>query len=1326
MTAVADPAVSPGRTAPASPAQRRLWFLYQMQPQALAYQASASFDIRGPLDTEALVRAVHGLIERHEVLRTTFVPGADGEPLQVIGDVAGSPLPLTDLTVVPLEHREEEGRRWLVAQAQRPLALEREPPFRVALARLAPDRHLLTVACHHIAFDGWSWAVFCSDLRRLYLAAMTGRDANLPPLPLQYADFATQQQQQESSGEWQEQLRYWAGQLADAPGAVNLPLDRARPARRAHRGGKLQLEIPRPLADAARQLCGELRVTPFMTLLAAFQTLLHRCSADPTVVVGTPVAGRTDVSLEHLIGFFVGTVAIRADFTDRTTFRELLRATRTAVLQAMRRQDVPFDAVVRELGADRQRSLHPLFQTMFQLNDAAVSGLDLPGLTCVDVSQDRDTCAWDLHLCLEEHPDGAVRGWLAYASDIFDRDTVVRLADKFVTLLEFLVTAPDAPVSATRLVGEREWERILGWSQGAPEPVPDRRLHDYADRLASTSPRAVAVECDGVRVTFAELARRSNQLAHHLRARGIGPESVVGVLLEPGLDMVTAILAVHKAGGAFLGIDPHYPLPWVEHMLTDSAAALVVTTCDLAPRVGPVPNVCLDRIGDELAALPPTSVGGRVSDRNAAYIVYTGGSTGRPKGVLIEHRSITNHVVDTVRSAHLRAGDRCLQFMSYGFDGWLGELTEALSVGATLVIRSRDFDLSPSRFVSRCRDLRLTSMRLPTSYWNQLVDAGVAADLAGCPDLRRVSIGGAMAAPDRIRRWRREAGDRVQLVNRYGPSECAITCAVADLTGTEPGAAVPIGRPMVNTRMYVLDRTGQPAGIGEVGELYVAGPGLARGYLRRRDLTAASFLPDPFGPTVGGRLYRTGDLARWLPGGEVAILGRVDGQIKLRGYRIEPAGIEATLREYAAVREALVQLREDAAGNQRLVAYVVPNRPRHDRLATALDEFLRARVPEYMVPAAFVVLPELPRTPSGKLDRAALPPAPAGDEHGGDPIGPRDGIERQLGDLWKEILGLDSVDVREDFFRSGGHSLLAVRLVNRIEHSFGVALPVSALFPRATIERLAELVRVRTAPEASVVVRLREEPGGTQVVLMHPVGGEVTHYSALARAVAGPATVFGVRSPMLADGAIGFAKLESLAADYLRRLTAQGVRQPALYAGWSMGGRIALEVARQAHGSGAPPAPVLAVDTALVPPGSHPPDIDGDSLLRAFVDDVCRTTGIPRLAPGTQPREQFVALHTALRLAGQIGDEVSVDWIAARFRVFAVHTRLAYRYRPRPYPGRVVLFLAADREDRTATIEAWRAVAGGGLDVRVVAGDHYSILQHDEVASALSALAHSL
>lgn len=1330
--------------------QRRLWFFHELTRGQSLYQSSVCFRLRGRLDLGSLRAAIEAVVRRHEALRTRIDTGPAGEPVQQFPTDRPVPVIVTDLRDRLPEDRPQALREEMTATVQEPFDLHRDLPVRARVVRVDEDEHLLVIALHHMVSDGRSLEVLCRDLAAYYRAGVLGTDPELPVLPVQYGDFARWQQRQQDSPSWRKQVEYWRTRLADAPRVLALPLDRPRGQRQSYRGRVVPMSLPADLVQRARLLSGQSGCTLYMTLLTAFHVLLHRYSGDDTVVVGMPVAGRNQRKVENLVGFFVNSLAIRLDFSADDSFLDLLDQARDTIVAAMDHQDVPFDMVVEALGGERDLSHNPVFQTMFQANVDPVAGVELKGLTAERVWPGAAMSDFDLSVYLSGAGDGGLTGWFEYGTDLFDHSTIEQMVAHYVALVGALLARPDRPVTQVAFLSEEERRRIVReWGETGRAETPDRFCHEYLALHARRTPEATALECGDQRVTYAELAARTDRLAAALRDRGAVRDGVVAVMLAPSIEAITTIIAILKSGAGYLAIDPKYPAPWIEYVLSDSGAAMVVTDDAHAEAVrGLAPTVlfsALDAPADGSASAPAdrsgsapadgtgsAPAGGRVAGGDLACVLYTGGSTGRPKGVLIEHRNLAHHAAFGFTPMGISAADRCLQFASLSFDASLEEILFAVTTGATLVLRGPDFDLSPSRFAQWCLDRRISVLSLPTSYWHELVDSGATAALVACPELRVITIGGEAAAADRIRRWHDEGGGRVRLLNGYAPSECTISSSWSELTPDRIGGHVPIGRPVTNCQMYVLDEAGQPVGAGVVGELYVGGGGVSRGYVGRPDLTTAAFLPHPFSDQPDARLYRTGDRARYLPDGSLTVLGRLDDQIKLRGYRIEPGDIEATLRHHPLVRDALVRVREDNPGDRRLVAYVVPDSGTSvaelESMSAVLRDGLLDQLPGYLVPSVFVVLDRLPRTPSGKLDPSRLP-APRREGGGRQRAAVRSTTELRLLALWRQLLNKPDVGVQDDFFQHGGHSLLAVQLVARIERDFGRSMPVSALFPQATVARVArKLEEEEPATASSVVVPLRVAAEAGTVVLAPPVGGDVVAYTALASALP-PLNVLALRSPGLEPDGVLHRDLESLAANFVTEMRAAGVSQPTLLGGWSLGGVTGLAMAQQlADETGFAPT-VLVIDGVWGLREGVLSDGEVEAfILSAFVRDVRRTLGalLPGAQADTAQPDTLDGLERELVTAGLVDPETSTEWIRRRFDVFAANVRAVAEHRPRRYPGHVLLLLAEERTDHEQVVADWSSVAGGGLTVRTITGDHYSVVSPEGIAEIRGVLAQLL
>ena len=1031
------------RTAPASFAQERLWFIDRLEPGSAVYNMPMAWRLGGALDPAALERALGEIVRRHEALRTTFGE-VDGSPVQVIAPFGGFALAVEDLSALGAADREAALGRRAGEEARRAFDLSAGPLFRAALLRLGAEDHVLLLSMHHVVSDGWSMGVLLRELSALYAAYREGRESPLPELGLQYADYAVRQREQLKGEALERQLGYWRERLAGAPELLELPADHPRPPVQTFRGAEVPVELSLELLERLQALGRSERATPYMVLLSAFQVLLSKYSGSDDIVVGSPVAGRTSKEVAGLIGFFVNTLVLRTDLSGNPTFREVLRRVRELTLGAYEHQELPFEKLVAELRPERSLSHSPLLQVTFTLEDAEDTGGGLAGLSVRGVETGLALAKLDLSLTLAATAQG-LRGVLAYSTDLWEAATMRRLVGHFTRLVEQAAADPDARISrVTLLDGAEGRQAVEEWNRTSAEPPTGACIHERFAEQATRTPAGLAVVSGEDALTYRELDARANRLARRLVALGAGPEVRVGICLERSAEMVVAMLAVLKAGAAYLPLDPAYPADRLAYMLADSGAPLLVTQASLGgllPGEG-VRSVRVDADAAEIAGEPDVAPRTVVAPQNAAYVIYTSGSTGRPKGVVVTHANAANLLPRAVETFGVEPGGVVLQTASSSFDASLLEVFVALLSGAALHVAGREVVLSPERLAALLRE-REIDVWVSTPA---LLDSLLEEDF---PALRTISTGGDRCSAETAARWSR--GRR--LFNMYGPTETTIY-TTAHLCAPGVAEAPPIGRPVANARVYVLDAWGEPVPAGVPGELHVGGAGVARGYLGRAALTAERFVPDSFGGEAGGRLYRTGDRARWRADGELEFLGRTDAQVKIRGIRIEPGEVESALLEHPGVREAVVVAREapsGIAGDRRLVGYVVAA-PGEILVPAALREHLRARLPEHMVPAAVVELESLPLTPSGKLDRKALPePEFEGDRY----VAPRTPVEEVLAGIWAEVLRLERVGIRDDFFALGGHSLLATRVVARVGAVLGVEIPLRALFAAPTVAELA-------------------------------------------------------------------------------------------------------------------------------------------------------------------------------------------------------------------------------------------------------------------------------
>ena len=1057
---------------PLSFAQQRLWFLDQLEPGSPLYNISQAVRVQGRLDLAALERSLNEIVHRHEVLRSTF-PTVDGKPSVVIAPHRPFTLEIVDLTGIPAVRREAEERRLALDDAQRPFDLGRGPLLRARLLRRGEEDHTFLLTMHHIISDGWSMAVLIRELGALYAALAAGEPSPLPELAVQYADYAHWQQQWLQGETLENQLAYWRKQLAGLPPLLELPTDRPRPPVGSWRGATESITLTRDLSQQLRTLGQREGATLFMTLLAAFQTLLYRYSDQEDICVGTPIANRTRAETEALIGFFVNTLVLRTDLSGEPSFRQLLKRVREVALGAYAHQDLPFEMQVEALQPERDLSHTPLFQVMFGLQNTPVEPLELPGLTLSPMEFETGVAMFDLTLMMAESPEGLVASF-EYNSDLFDRATIIRLAQHFQILLEAILADPDRPISQLPLTSETERRQLLvTWNETAADWPQNACLHELFAAQARRTPHAPALvwpdfEGDGSRrrvLTYDELNRQANQLAHHLLRNGVGPGVPVALCLERSPEMATALLGILKAGGAYLPLDPNYPEARLAYLFRDAQPRLLITQSGLLGRLPAqgIEKILLDTDREALAREPQEEPASGVSAENLAYIIYTSGSTGTPKGVPVPHRGVVNHNLAIARYIELGPADRILQFSSLSFDASIEEMFPAWLSGATVVLRLQEM-LSGSQLEQLVQQEQLTILDMPTAYWHGWVSEW-APERGPLPaSLRLVLVGGEKALAHHLLRWQQVAGDRVVWLNTYGPTEATIVASLYEPRGRVAGE-VPIGRPIANVQLYVLDRHLQPVPVGLPGELYIGGVGVASGYLNQPELSAERFLPDPFSSHPGARLYRTGDRARLRPDGNIEFLGRVDQQVKVRGFRIEPGEIESLLRQHPALSAGIVVAREDIPGDRRLVAYVVPHSGQNPSPAE-LRAFLQARLPDYMVPTAFVKLEELPLLPSRKVDRRALPhPGQVSPETAGTYVSPRTPAEKILAEIWSQVLGIERVGVHDDFFALGGESILSIQVVARANRA-GLRLTPKQLFQNPTVEALARVASTTRATQA--------------------------------------------------------------------------------------------------------------------------------------------------------------------------------------------------------------------------------------------------------------------
>ena len=1110
--------VSRNQDLPLSFAQQRLWFLDRLEGGNSTYNLPLTLEITGNLNITALEQAIREIFRRHEILRTRIAIVND-QPIQVIDPEItleiNFNLPLTDLQSLPSAAKLTTVKQLATQEGDKPFELIDGRLVRFHLWKLSGQSHVLLINMHHIVSDGWSMGIFIQELSAFYQTFDSGSatckdvacyvSTGLPELSIQYADFAVWQQQYLQGEVLEKQLKYWKQQLADAPPLLELPTDRPRPAVQSFRGGVVEFQLDSDLTESLKNLSQKSGVTLFMTMLAAFVTLLFRYSSQDDICIGSPVANRNRKEIEPLIGFFVNTLVLRFQLGENFSFSDLLNLVKKVAADGQTHQDVPFEQVVEALQPQRNLSYSPLFQVLFDLQYDSMEQLEFPGLTVNPLQTEIVTSKFDLSLVIEDKRN-YLRGWWEYSSDLFNVDTINRMTGHFQTLLTAIVANPEESISTLPLLTPKEQHQLLvEWNSQKSDFPRDRCIHELFESQVKRTPEHIALEFGSETLTYQELNRRADLLAHHLRTLGVKVDVLVGLCVERSVEMIVGLLGILKAGGAYLPLDPTYPRERLAHMVHDSGVSVLLTQqklVNLLPKSS-AKVVYLDRdIICRDATCRVSTVVSKVKPNNLAYIIYTSGSTGKPKGVMVSHQAIVNHATAAIAEYGLTNRDLVLQFASFSFDVALEEIFPTLLSGGTLVMRPAEIFSSFADFSRFIEQKSLTVVNIPTPYWQEWV-LEISQGKSTIPrNLRLLVTGSEQVLPERLALWQKLVGDRVMWINAYGPTEATITATVYKPETSSKHSynnSVSIGRPIANTEIYILDKHLQAVPIGVPGELHIGGVGLASGYLNLPELTEQKFIQNPFLkskeaeqninykllpithyllPITNSKLYKTGDSVRYLSDGNIEFLGRIDNQVKIRGFRIELGEIEALLAQNSLVRASAVVVREDQSGNKQIVAYIVPNKQslkncarysqsetenkneKKNIIQSQIRGFLKQKLPDYMVPAIFTILDELPLTPNGKVNRRALPTPSVSQPD--NLVHPRTDTEKTVAKVWSDVLGIKQISIDDNFFELGGHSLRATQVMSRLQEAgkfkTKLELPLRYLFEEPTIAGLAALI----------------------------------------------------------------------------------------------------------------------------------------------------------------------------------------------------------------------------------------------------------------------------
>ena len=1333
--------VSRDEDLPLSFAQQRLWFLHQLSPDSTAYNLLEALRLEGALNLVALEQSLTELIRRHEILRTTF-PMVDGKPVQRIAPPSTVTWQIEDLQGLSTEEQTAQFRQMAIAAALKPFDLAGEPLVQFTLLKLSPYSYILLLKMHHIIYDGWSLSIFFGELSQLYEAFTQGLPSPLAELPIQYADFAVWQRQWLTGEVLDRQLNYWREQLAGLTPILELSTDYPRPPVQTFQGEVECFQLDRDLTQRLKQFSQESDATLFMTLLAAFLVLISRYSGQLDLVVGSPIANRNSKSVEPLMGFFANTLAFRGNLSGNPSFREFHEQVRQTTLSAYAHQDLPFEMLVEKLQLDRDLSRNPLVQVLFSLQNTPQSSSNLSGLIIENMPLPLDVRArFDLEVNYWEIPGGLEGVW-CYNSDLFDATTITRIGEHFQTLLQAIVANQEMRISELPLLSPAQRHQLLvEWNDTQVDYPHDLCIHELFAEQVERNPDAVAVAFEEQQLTYDELNCRANQLAHCLRSLGVGADVLVGICVERSLLMIVGLLGILKAGGAYVPLDPDYPQERLSFMLADTQIKVLLTQQNLVEKLQKhqVKLVCLDtdspviaQCSQDNAIAPPIA---DVQATNLAYVIYTSGSTGQPKGVEVVHRGV-NRLLFGVNYVHLDETQRFLQIAPISFDASTFEIWGALLHGARCVLFPESIPTAKS-LSEEIHKHGITVLWLTSALFNSIIDD----DPQALSEIKQLLIGGEALSLAHVNRAF-ETLPFTQIINGYGPTESTtFTCCYPIPRKIETTIeSIPIGSPIANTQVYILDDYLQPVPVGVPGELHIGGAGLARGYLNRPELTQEKFIPNPFD---NSKLYKTGDLARYLPDGNIEYLGRIDHQVKIRGFRIELGEIEAVLSQHEDVQISCVIVREDTPGetctersrSKQLVAYIVPQKD--VTLTTSeLRQFLGNKLPGYMIPSAFVMLDSLPLTPNGKVDRRALK-APAHTSNSDRFIEVRNQLELKLLQIWSNILKIDKIGVQDNFFDLGGHSLLAPYLMTQIKQQIGKDIPVKDLFQNPTIEQLAAIIQ-KESDDSSPSCLVAIQPNGSNLAFfcVPGAGGRPFYFYHLGRCLGDDQPLYSFENNLYQElGAI--THIEDMASIYIEAMQAVQPQGPYFLGGHSYGGNVAFEMAQQLRNQGQEVALLAIVDS------SAPTYKDKQMLIDYINWDHARwlvevSKGIEvyleknvdisyETLQSLTVDEQLKYVLQYFKMANMLPPNAEITQLTNIVQAYKNSCLCLVDYVPKqPYPGKLTILRANEDlpEDPNGYLNAevsqdlslgWSEFSSEPVDIHFVLGNHITIMVEPHV-----------
>ncbi len=1317
---------------PLSFSQQRLWFIDQLYHGSAFYNIPIAFQIEGQLNITALQQSLNEILKRHEIWRTNFTL-VNGEPIQEIASDLTWDLPIINLEHLSGKDWEGEVKKLVAESATKPFNLAKGLLVRASLLRLSEEEYVLLVTMHHIITDGWSCGVFLRELSTLYAAFSTNQPSPLPELPIQYADFTIWQRDRTQGEFLTTKLNYWKQQLSGELPVLQLPTDRPRPSVTTFAGAKQYFTFSKALTDALRQLSQREDATLFMSLLTVFNILLYRYTDQEDIVIGSPIANRNRGELEGMLGLFVNTLILRNNLNGNPSFRELLHRVREVTLDAYAHQDLPFEMIVEELQPERDLSRNPLYEVMFVLQNTPTSVQEVSGLSLRTLEFDSGTSQLDIFLSMFEFQEG-LTGCLEYNTDIFDATTIARFINNFQTLLENVLANPEQGICELSLLNASEKEQLLLTFNQTNADYQDASLAQLFEQQVELTPDSLALISQSEEVTYRQLNCKVNQLTHYLQKHGVTKETLVALCLKRSVDMVVGILAILKAGGAYIPLDPNYPVERLNFMLSDSQASILITQQEILKKLSlsSAKTVCLDIQKDEIAQESIENPLNISKADDLAYIIYTSGSTGIPKGVIGTHRGTVNGLHWLWKTYPFTPEEVCCQKTAISFVDSVWEIFAPLLQGIPTVIISNATILDPQLFIEALAHHKVTRIILVPSLLRLLIDN--YHHLTNKLSQLKLWITSGEALSINLAKTFRELMPFAKLINLYGSSEVSANATYYDTSLLQDQAnSVPIGRPIDNTQVYVLNRNLQPTPVGVVGELYIAGDGLARGYLNRLELTQERFIDNLF--VSQKKLYKTGDLGRYLNDGNIEYWGRHDEQVKIRGFRVELGEIATVITQHPDIKESVVIASNDAQENQCLIAYVVTD---NQNIATQLLSYLQQRLPNYMLPSAFVVLDALPLTPNGKVDKRSLSTNQVIRQNNTKSlIAPRNFTELSLVKLWENLLKTNLIGVTDNFFDLGGHSFLAVRLMAQIQDKFGHNLSLSTLFENPTIEKLAPIISQRSHENSnSPIVAINSSGSKIPFFCMHGAGGGINNYFKLSRRLGEDYPFYALEhTPDKEKTEI--LSLEKTANNYLQEIRKVQPNGPYLLGGHCYGGVLAFEMAQQLQRQGETVDLLVVIDAILLETRIESTKDDDAKFLLRMAESIKTDNNIDFSIPFEELRD--LSLNEQLDLinkkANFIFSDTEIEDFISYYKLFKADVQAMRDYVPLLYPQPITLFRAKEEIihdfdnpewNTDDPLLGWGKYSSQPIQVIEVPGDHFSIFVEPHIQELAKHLKNSI